>query len=170
MTDRRRLIVMRHTKAEPFASSDHERALTERGLSDATEAGRHLCVSGVVPDHAVVSTAERTRMTWAAVRTASGSTGTESFEAAAYHGDAEAALETLRQVPQEVHTAIWVGHNPTASDLCQLLDDGTGDAEAVSGLLGGFSTGALAVFDLDVAWSDLGPEDGRVVDFYVARS
>ncbi len=170
MTDRRRLIVMRHAKAEPFAPSDHGRALTERGVADAAEAGAHLSRTGVVPDHAVVSTAERTRMTWAAVRTSASSTATESFAAAAFHGNAEAALETLRQLPETVRTAIWIGHNPTASELCHLLDDGAGDPEAIGGLLSGFPTGALAVFEVDVAWRDLGHEDGRVVDFYVARS
>ena len=170
MTDRRRLIVMRHTKTEPFAASDHGRRLTERGAADAADAGAHLTTLGLAPDHAVVSTAERTRMTWAAVRAASGSTGTESFEEAAYHGDAQTALDTLSQVPETVRTVIWIGHNPTASDLCHLLDDGTGDPEAVSGMLSGFPTGALVVFEVDVAWGDLGSEDGRVVDFYVARS
>ena len=35
----RRLVVMRHAKAEPTAPSDHERALAARGRSDAEEVG-----------------------------------------------------------------------------------------------------------------------------------
>ena len=109
-------------------------------------------------------------MTWAAVREASGSTATESFEESAYYGDSDTALQTLRMVPAQARTVIWVGHNPTASNLGHALDDGTGSPEALSGMLRGFPPGALIVFEVDVPWEDVGPETGRVVDFYVARS
>src|SRR3954467_15314825 len=36
------LVVMRHAKAEQSGPSDHERQLTDRGVTDATEAGRWL--------------------------------------------------------------------------------------------------------------------------------
>ena len=36
------LVIMRHAKAEPSAPSDHERVLTDRGVSDADEAGAWL--------------------------------------------------------------------------------------------------------------------------------
>lgn len=170
MTDRRRLVVLRHAKAEPFAASDHARRLTDRGVADAAAAGAHLAATGVVPDHAVVSTAARTRMTWVAVRDTSGSEAEAVFEDAVYHGDAEATLETLRTVPAAASTVLWVGHNPTAAELANLLDDGSGDEGAVSGMLRGFPTGALVVFEIDVTWAELAPETGRVVDFHVGRS
>lgn len=166
MTDRRRLIVMRHARAEPFASSDRARKLADRGVEDARRAGAHLAGTGCVPDHAVVSVAERTRMTWAAVRETSGSTGSESFEDAAYHGDADDVLELVRETPADALTVIVVGHNPTAAGLCHLLDDGAGDPEALTGLLRGFPPGALGVFEVTSPWSELGPEVGRLVDFY----
>lgn len=130
----------------------------------------HLAATGCVPDHAVVSVAERTRMTWAAVRETSGSTATESFEDAAYQGDAENVLELLSEVSADARTVLVVGHNPTAADLCHLLDDGAGDPDALTGLLRGFPPGALGVFEVSSAWSELGPESGRVVDFYAPDS
>ena len=57
----RRLILMRHAKAEPFASTDRERALTARGRKDALEAGAYLASTSTVPDHTVISSALRTR-------------------------------------------------------------------------------------------------------------
>jgi len=33
-------------------------------------------------------------------------------------------------------------------------------------MLRGFPAGAMVVFDVTVGWADLGPESGRVVDFY----
>jgi len=49
----RRLVIMRHAKAEATAPSDHERALAARGRAEAQEAGRWLREQGIVPDVAV---------------------------------------------------------------------------------------------------------------------
>ncbi|HEX7715711.1 MAG TPA: histidine phosphatase family protein, partial [Marmoricola sp.] len=60
----RRLVVMRHAKAEAVAASDQARRLVERGRRDAAEAGRWAHAAGVLPDHAFVSTAARAHETW----------------------------------------------------------------------------------------------------------
>jgi phosphohistidine phosphatase len=166
VTDRRRLIVMRHAKAEPYAATDHVRRLTDRGRRDAAAAAAHLVALGVVPEYAVVSTAERTRMTWAEVAAAAAPAAKVSFDEAVYAGGAEEALESLQQVPEEVGTVMYVGHNPAAAYLAHLLDDGDGDPEAVSGLLRGFPAGALVVFDVVVPWLELGAESGRALSFF----
>src|SRR5689334_12751435 len=158
VTDRRCLIVMRHAKAEPFASSDHARTLTDRGLASARDAGAHLRDTKVSPDHAVVSSAVRTRQTWEAV-----------VEVAGFTGSAEVALEVLQAVPEDARSVMFVGHNPTAAFLCHYLDDGEGDPAAVSAMLRGFPPGAVALLELSVRWSELGSETGRVTDFYVGQ-
>ena len=97
MSDRRRLIVMRHAKAEPFAPSDHARTLTDKGLASARDAGAHLGDTGGTPDYAVVSSAVRTRQTWDALVEAAGITDCEvSFDDAVFTGSAEVALEVLQ--------------------------------------------------------------------------
>ena len=72
MSSVRRLLVLRHAKAEPFAESDQARALTARGRQSARDVGRHLREQELVPDCALVSTATRTRETWAEVAEGSG--------------------------------------------------------------------------------------------------
>ena len=57
--------MVRHAKAEPFGASDHERRLTDRGRAAAREAGEHLRLAGLEPDVVLVSSATRTRETWA---------------------------------------------------------------------------------------------------------
>ena len=167
MTDRRRLIVMRHAKAEPFASSDHARTLTDRGLAGARAAGAHLRELGVAPDYAVVSSALRTRQTWDAVVEVAGFTDSEvSFDDAVFSGSPDVVLEALRAAPADAGTVMFVGHNPTAGFLVHFLDDGEGDPAALSELLHGFPPGAVALLDVGVAWADLGPETARVVDFH----
>ena len=169
VTARRRLIVMRHAKAEPFAATDHERPLTERGQRSAGEAGRHLATTGVVPDYAVVSTASRSVATWEAVAQASGAAATVQLDAAVYTGSADVLLEAVRVVPPDAEVVIFVGHNPSASYLAHLLDDGDGDPAAVQRMLRGYPAGALAVLEIEVPWHELGPESGHLVDFFVSK-
>ena len=159
---------MRHAKAEPFASTDHARPLTERGRASARDAGRHLRETGALPDHAVVSSALRTRETWDEVQNAAGLVDCPvSFEDTLFTGSADLVIEALRAVPQDAATVLFVGHNPTAADVCHQLDDGEGDPPATAGLLQGFPPGALAVLEVGVPWADLAVETGRVVDHYV---
>lgn len=169
MTTRRRLIVMRHAKAEPFAATDHERVLTERGRRGATEAGLHLAGTGVVPDYAVVSTAARSVATWEAVALGTRSTAAVQLDAAVYTGGADVVLEALRVVPPDAEVVIFIGHNPTAAYLAHLLDDGNGEPAAVREMLQGYPAGAMAVLEVEPPWRDLGPESGRLVDFHVGR-
>jgi phosphohistidine phosphatase len=161
---------MRHAKAEPFAASDHDRRLTDRGLSSARDVGEHLREERMLPDYAVVSSALRTRQTWDAVVETSQLTGCEvSFDDAVFSGSADVVMESLRAAPKDAGTVMLVGHNPSAAFLCHFLDDGNGDTEAVSELLRGFPPSALAVLEVNVPWAELGNETGRVVGFYVGR-
>lgn len=166
MTEQRRLVVMRHAKAEPYASTDHARRLTDRGRAEARAAGTRLRELGLVPDHAIVSTAERTRMTWCEIAEATGSDVGPQMDAAAYSGGVDVVLETIQTAPEQARVLLFVGHNPTAAYLCHLLDDGEGDPDAVSGMLHGFPTGAMVVFEVGGPWADLGAESARVVDFF----
>ncbi|HET6653562.1 MAG TPA: histidine phosphatase family protein [Nocardioides sp.] len=166
MTGRRQLIVMRHGKAEPFAATDHVRALTDRGHADAAAAGTWLAGLRLVPDHAVVSTAVRARETWFDLARAAGSDIEPVFDEGLYQGGVDAALESLQSVPEDAGTVILIGHNPAAAYLAHMLDDGEGDDEAISGMLRGFPPGAAVVFDVEVGWSDLATEAGRVTGFH----
>lgn len=165
----RQLIVMRHSKAEAFAANDHERTLTDRGVHDASDAGRHLADTGRVPDHALVSSAARALATWEAVAKASGSTADATVDDAVYGGSADVVMEALRTVPEDAEIVIFVGHNPTAASLAHELEDGHGEPEVLQEMLSGYATSAFAVFEVEVPWSELAPETGRIVDFYVGR-
>jgi len=167
----RRLLVLRHAKAEPFAESDHGRRLTTRGRQSAHDVGRHLGERDLLPDFALVSTATRTRETWGEVAEGSRATTTRvSFDDALFAGSVDAALDALRAAPEDARTMLYVGHNPTAEYLCHFLDDGEGDPSAVSELLHGFPPAALAVLEVTVPWTDLAAETGRIVDYYVGRA
>jgi phosphohistidine phosphatase len=160
---------MRHAKAEPFAATDHERVLTDRGRRDAVEAGLHLASIDAVPDYAVVSSAARAVATWESVVHGSRSTAEVIIDDAVYSGSPEVVLESLVTAPLDARVLICVGHNPTVAYLAHMLDDGHGEPAAVREMLQGYPAAAMAVLEIDVPWSDLGPETGRVIDFHVGR-
>ncbi len=170
MTDRRRLVVMRHAKAESFGTTDQDRALTDRGVLAAADAGRRLRDQGLAPEVALVSSAARAFETWNAVRDAAGFADTElRLDPTLFNAGFERVLETLQTLPEDSRTVVFVGHNPTASYLCHFLDDGHGDPEAVAGLLQGFPPGAFAVLEVPLPWGDLAAETCRVVGFHVGQ-
>lgn len=166
----RRLVVMRHAKAEQVGPSDHQRELAPRGLADAAESGRWLAREGAMPDHALVSAALRTRQTWQAVAEAAGWSIEASFDEGLYAAEPQTALDVIRSVPTDVTSLVVVGHNPTIAYLAQMLDDGEGDAEAVRELSeSDYPTSAAAVFELAYDWCDLDVASARLVAFHVGR-
>jgi phosphohistidine phosphatase len=164
----RRLVVVRHAKAEPTAPSDHGRALAARGRADAAEAGRWLRATGIDPDAALVSDALRTQQTWEHLAEAAGWGLEPDLSAGLYAAGADSAFDLLRETDPGVTTLVVIGHNPTMAYVAELIDDGEGDVEATTFMLTrGFPTSALAVFVVAGEWSDLGPGSGRLEAFHV---
>ncbi len=165
----RTLVIVRHAKAEAWATTDHQRALTGRGRRDAAVTGGWLAERGLEPDAALVSDATRTRETWAEMAGAAGWTLEPDYDPGVYSAGSDTALDLLRALDGRVSTAVLLGHNPTVGYLAQLLDDGQGDAEAVSQLLvRGFPTSAAAVFEVTDGWEALA-EGSAVLRGFHAR-
>ena len=165
----RRIVVIRHAKAEQAGATDFERRLADRGRADAAALGSWLAGLGLVADHALVSAANRTRETWAVLAEAAAWEVSADYDQGLYAAGPETALDILRGVPDTARTLVLVGHNPTVASLAQLLDDGEGDAEAGSGMAMGYPTGAATVLGLDRSWTDLGEQSARVLAFHVGR-
>jgi phosphohistidine phosphatase len=165
VTGGRRLVLVRHAKAEPFAATDHARELTERGRRDAEAAGTYLEERALLPDHAVVSPAARTRATWEAMEQVMCSGAEVVYDDSTYSGSTDVVLDALRYVPEEAEVVVFVGHQPSIGYLAHLLDDGDGDHAALHSMLHGFPTASMAFFEVEVAWEELGPETGRLFDF-----
>ena len=167
--DGRRLIVMRHAKAEPVAESDHARRLVDRGRRDAAEAGRWAHEEGLSPDHAFVSTAARAHETWSCFAAAAGIDLDPVLDPALYPAGPDSALEVLRTAPPGAMTVMIVGHNPTMAHLVHLLDDGNADPAAFAEIAAGFATSAMAVLELSGDWSGLDVARARIAAVHVGR-
>lgn len=159
---------MRHARAEPGGESDAARELAQRGWDDALEAGEWLAGSGFTPDAGLVSSARRAASTWLAVVEGGSFEAEATYSDSLYAAGPETALDLVRETPDDVTSLVVVGHNPTMAYLAQLLDDGTGDAEAGRQMAIGFPAGAAAWFEVDGSWADLDLATARLVRFHHA--
>jgi len=164
MTDpqTRRLIVMRHAKAGDLPGGpDLERALSPRGLADATRAGQWLAGQGYVPDAVIVSSARRTRQTWRQVSAEFTDYGVRAHEdEALYEATAGDLLEFVRGTADQAGTLMYIGHNPAAFSLADVL---------TSGGLSRFPTSAIAVIGFSGPWSRLSPGNGTLIASWTPR-
>ena len=169
VTSAHTLVVIRHAKAEPYADSDAERKLTRRGHTEAQGAGRFLGEADIRPDAALVSAAVRTRETWEHVEEATGASAEVEVSDDIYAASADDVLEALRRLPEEAVSAAYVGHNPAAGSLAYALNDGEGDPLVVRGLLEGFPTAAVAVYEVSGPWSELAEGAARLTHFHAPQ-
>lgn len=150
MTQVRTLIVLRHAKAAQVPGlSDPERPLTERGERDAGRAGDEIRAAGLSPEAVLCSPALRTRRTaelaFPDVEI--------SYEREIYEAFPEELLDLVHRTDPELGTVVLCGHNPGVHELALQL--GGGDYE--------FRPGAFAVIQVESAWVDLWPGEGRLV-------
>lgn len=166
MADVRRLVLLRHAKAEsPASLSDELRPLALRGRRQCADVAQALRGADLVPDAVVVSSALRTRQTWDLVRTGLGELATTRVEVTErlYLADVGELLEVVRAVDADVTTLLVVGHEPTVSATAARLA-GEGDPEHLAQVRTGLPTAASAVLETSVSWSQLGPGAARLLD------
>ncbi len=164
----RRLVILRHAKAEPGAATDHERVLTGRGRKDSLAAGRWLAEAGIKPDRTICSTAARAKETWALAAMEFGDDIATHYERKVYSGEAEDLLRMVNETPDEIRTLVMVGHNPTLHTLVLALA-GSGEERLLSEARDHFGTAAVAVLDVAGKWSKLGEGQATLAEFAVPR-
>ena len=127
---------------------------------------RHIRDEGVRPDVVLCSTAARTRQTFDLVAPALEGSAVE-FEPELYGAGAESLLARLRGLPDDVGSAMLIGHTPGLHDLALGLACG---GERLPDLEAKYPTGALATLDFDgPAWHDLAPEAARLTAYVTPR-
>ena len=144
----RRLILLRHGKAESTAASggDFERGLTDRGRREAAVVSQALVETGCAPDLVLVSTARRAMETWEA---AQGSFPSARMAPARelYHASANALAEAIDAAWETTAAVMIVGHNPGLHELALTLMVSP-RSRVEKTLAASFPTGAAAVFQL----------------------
>jgi len=148
----KRLILMRHGKAERSSpGGDFERALADRGRSDATLMGRLLLDEGLVPDIGLVSAARRTRQTWEQVSQAFPKALTSALPGL-YNAEAGRILFEAEAAGQTHDSVMVVGHNPGMHALTVgLLREGGAGPALIARAESRFPTSTVAAFTFDAA-------------------
>ena len=148
-----RLILFRHAKTEARApgGEDIDRALVERGRTDAQRMGMMLAKAGLAPDLVLLSPAVRARETWTHASPAFPSARVE-IRQGLYDATPEEVAEELETGLGAAGTVMVVGHNPSLQELAvNLLVDGGGAPGDIERLSAGFPTATAATFALDGA-------------------
>lgn len=149
----RRLILMRHAKSDWGASDlpDRDRPLNPRGRLAATLMGAFLKDAGLTPDLALVSSATRTRETWARMDL----TVAAFYDDELYLAGPEAIFAACRTAPAAARTVLALIHQPGVQEATNRLIRGD-RVEA-------FPTAQMALIALDIAgWDEVDAGAGRL--------
>ena len=154
----RHLLLLRHAKSSWADASlaDFDRPLAARGLATAPRIGREMAERGWLLDRALVSSAMRTRQTWALVSAEWPRQPEHLFSPALYGASAEQLFAEIALTPDRIGSLLLIGHNPGLEDFARQLAGDASDARALARLRQKFPTAALARFKLDGTWADLG--------------
>jgi phosphohistidine phosphatase len=126
--------------------------------------GREMRERAINFDLVLASPAARVRETIDGVRQEHELGESIRFEQRIYLARVSELLELIAAIPDEVSSALLVGHNTSAERLVAKLakDDDSGRRKRVEEK---FPTAALAVIDLPIdRWSDIQPDSGMLVE------
>lgn len=168
----RRLMLLRHAKSDWSAPGmpDRSRTLAPRGRDAAPRMGQYMANEGLLPDHVIVSPAERTRETWRLVAGALPGRPATVFDARLYEAAVEDILAAIADAPEAAQTLLVIGHNPGLQETALFLS-GAGARDMRRALKDKFPTAALAVLDVGRAdWARLDAGCGRLDRFVSPRA
>ncbi|WP_455355779.1 SixA phosphatase family protein [Streptomyces sp. SYSU K217416] len=162
----RRIVLLRHAKADWPQVSDHERPLAERGRKDAPAAGLRLAETGITFDLALCSTAARTRETWKLAVQELPHRPKTVYEERLYEASLGELIALLNETPDEVSDLLVIGHNPGMHALADALT-GRAEGDALARMSrGGFPTAALAVVGFEGSWKTVEHGVGTLLEYW----
>ncbi|MEC4017755.1 SixA phosphatase family protein [Streptomyces sp. H27-D2] len=162
----RRIVLLRHAKADWPAVSDHDRPLADRGRQDAPAAGSWLASAGVTPELALCSTAIRTRETWKLVVHELPHRPRTVYEERLYEASLGDLLALLNETSEDVDDLLLVGHNPGMHILADALS-GESDGDLLTRMnRGGFPTASVAVITFTGSWKSVEHGVGRLTGYW----
>ncbi|PRH77693.1 phosphohistidine phosphatase [Streptomyces solincola] len=165
----RRIVLLRHAKADWPQVSDHERPLAERGRKDAPVAGRRLAETGIPFGLVLCSTATRTRETWKLAVQELTDRPRTVYEERLYEASPGEIIALIDQTPEDVDDLLVIGHNPGMHAVAEALS-GTAEGDARARMnRGGFPTSAFAVITFTGPWKSVEIGVGTLTDYWTPR-
>ncbi|MEU8761612.1 histidine phosphatase family protein [Streptomyces sp. NPDC048659] len=162
----RRIVLLRHAKADWPQVSDHDRPLADRGRQDAPVAGRQLAETGIPLDLALCSTAARTRETWKLAVQELPQRPKTVYEDRLYEASLGELIAVVNETPDSVGSLLLVGHNPGMHAMADALS-GSAQGDTLARMTrSGFPTSAFAVVTFDGSWKSVEHGVGTLTDFW----
>ena len=159
MDPHRILLVLRHAQTEDTrpGSRDTERRLTPDGERDAEQVGDYLRKQGIIIDTVLCSSAARTRQTLELLKLGDGMDSDRvQIADLLYNAGSDTLLNAVRDLPDDCHIALLIGHAPGAPGLVhELTDPTTSDPGAVDAIDRGLPVAGLAQLEFHGSWFNL---------------
>jgi phosphohistidine phosphatase len=155
MAAQRTLWLLRHAHTEDSRAGhkDTDRRLTSRGEDQAREMAEYLRAAGVRVDAVLCSNAVRARQTLSLLELSSPATDVAERY---YTAGTDTLLEAVRELTDEVNTALVVGHAPALPGVAyELADRETSEPAALAAIDGRYPAATIARLDFDGTWADL---------------
>ena len=159
----KRLYLLRHAKSswKHPELADHERPLAGRGRRAAGAIARYLDEHDIAPALVLCSTALRARETFERIEPALRAAPVR-YEGRLYAASADALLEYLRSVPDEIDSVMLIGHNPAIEQLAHELARPSPERRELEAK---FPTAALATLEFACAsWCGLDRGGATLLD------
>lgn len=166
-----RLYVLRHAKtawALP-GQRDFDRMLNDRGREDLDILRTWITDFAILPVHAYVSPAARTRATFEGIVTAMPSEPVVEMPEILYSGSTHDYARLIADHGGSEPLMI-VGHNPSCAGLVAWLA-GSGEQSALDNMHSRYPTGALSVIDIELDdWSKIREGCGHLSRFLMPKA
>lgn len=164
----KRLILLRHGSSEwaEGGREDSERPLTKIGCAECLQVAHWLDMHDMTPDHALVSSALRTRQSWEVVR--DNLKRAPSFDICEdlYLATPGTLLAHIGALPSKAETALVIAHNPGLEELARMLAGPSPDDDAMRDLMRGYPAAGLALFTVESdAWDQVTAVATRLTNF-----
>ncbi|MFB4197767.1 SixA phosphatase family protein [Streptomyces carpaticus] len=166
----RRIVLLRHAKADWPDVSDHDRPLAERGRKDAPVAGRWLAGTGITPDLALCSTAARTRETWKLVAPELPRRPRTVYDERLYEASLGELIAVLNETDDQVRDLLLIAHNPGVHALADALASHA-EGDALNRMnRSGYPTAAIAVLTFTGDWKSVEHGVGTLAAFWAPHA
>jgi phosphohistidine phosphatase len=165
-----RLMLLRHAKSEKAEPGmrDRDRRLNDRGRKDAARIAAYMVQQALLPDRALVSSAQRTRETWERMAPAFSVKPAVRYEDRLYESSTDSILTVIKAADRSASALLVIGHNPGLCDTARLLL--AHRAGAAHQLDDGLPTAGLVVIDFaEDDWRRLAARSGRLKAFVTPR-
>ncbi|MFD5148714.1 SixA phosphatase family protein [Streptomyces sp. NPDC058401] len=166
----RRIVLLRHAKAEWSDGTDHDRPLAERGRHDAPAAGQKLAQTGIPFDLALCSSAARTRETWKLAVQELPHRPKTTYEERLYEASLGELIALVNETSDDVKNLLVIGHNPGMHALADALA-GSAQGDVLARMnRSGFPTSGIAVVSFTGSWKSVEHGVGTLLDFWTPHS